>query len=225
MKIAIINGSPRKNGATFKILDYFNDSLRKIDSDINIKVVHLIDYNLKYCVGCQLCYAGKCIITDDRIEEIQSIIKDSNGLIWGSPVYAANLTGLMRNFYDRVNMLMMQLLYRKPCINIVTYENGMAYKVQKIMKEMESYSGGYNIKSMAIKNPFNHNPLDKKLKSKIEKTARVFLKKIKKDKPPWFSVIHSKIVINIFFKPYIYKNKEQYQGIIDEWTERGIIKN
>ena len=199
MKITIINGSPRKNGATFRVLNYFQESLGNIYSDVNIEFLNLIDYNLKYCIGCQHCYkTGKCIISDDRIEKIHDIIKNSNGIIWGSPNYATNISGLLRNFHDRVNMLMSQLLYRKPCINIVTYENLMVNKVLKIMKEMVAYAGGYSVKSMGIKNPFNKDPLDKKLKCKIDKFAKIFLKKIQKNKPPLFSVIYSKIVINIF---------------------------
>jgi len=225
MKIAIINGSPRKNGATFKILNCFKESLENIDSDIDIELVNLIDYNFKYCIGCQHCYKTcKCIISDDRINEVHEIIKNSDGLIWGSPNYATNISGLLRNFFDRVNMLMTLLLYRKPCINIVTYENGMAIKVLRVMKEMVSYAGGYNVKSMGIKNPFNKDPLDKKLKCKIEKSAKTLFKKIQKNKPPLRSVIYSKIVINVFLKPFMYKNRKQYQGILNSWIKKGIIE-
>ena len=223
MKITIINGSPRKNGATFKVLNYFKESLENIDSDISIEFVNLIDYNFKYCIGCQHCYKTcDCIISDDRIKEVHEIIKNCDGLIWGSPNYAAHISGLLRNFYDRVNMLMTQLLYRKPCISIVTYENGMSMKVLGVMKEMVSYAGGYNVKSIRVKNPFNKDPLDKKLKCKVEKSAKVFLKKIQKNKPPLFSVIFSKIAINIFLKPFMLKNKAQYQGILENWVVKGI---
>ena len=225
MKIAIINGSPRKNGATFKILNCFKESLQNIDSNINIEFVNLIDYNFKYCVGCQHCYKTcKCMISDDCIDEVYEIIKNSDGLIWGSPNYAAHISGVLRNFYDRVNMLMTQLLYHKPCINIVTYENGMATRVLKVMREMVSYAGGYNVRSMRVKNPFNKYPLDKKLKCKIEKSASTLMKKIQKNKPPLLSVIFSTIVINIFLKPFMFKNREQYQGILNKWMEKGIIK-
>jgi len=225
MKIVIINGSPRKNGATFKVLSYFKESLESISPELNIEFVNLIDYNLKYCIGCQHCYkTGKCIISDDRIEEIQDGINNCNGIIWGSPNYCTNISGLFRNFYDRANVLVPQLLHRKPCINIVTYENGMAYKVLKIMKEMASYAGGYNVKSMGIKIPFNKDPLDKLLKCKIKKSAKLFLDKMQK-KPPLFSVILSKIVVNIFLKPYMVKNREQYQVILNSWLEMGIIKD
>ena len=224
MKITIINGSPRKNGATFKVLSYFKKSLENIDSDINVELVNLIDYNFKYCMGCQYCYKTcNCIISDDRIKEVHETIKNSDGLIWGSPNYATHISGLLRNFYDRVNMLMAQLLYRKPCINIVTYENGMSTKVLSTMKEMVSYAGGYNVKSIRIKNPFNKDPLDKKLKYKIEKSAKIFWGNVKKNKPPLYSVIFSKIAITIFLKPFMLKNKEQYQGILENWIARGIM--
>ena len=224
MKIAIINGSPRKSGATFKILDYYKESLENIDSDADIEFVNLIDYKFKYCIGCQNCYKTcKCIISDDRIEQVHKIIENSNGLIWGSPNYAANISGLLRNFYDRVNMLMTQLLYRKPCINIITYENGMVANVLKVMRGMVNYAGGYNVKSLGIKNPFNKDPLSGKMKRKIEKSAHILLKRIQRNKPPILSVMYSKIAVNVALKPFIYKNREQYQGIINNWKEKGII--
>ena len=226
MKIVIINGSPRKNGATFKVLNYFKESLENINPEQNIEFINLIDYNLKYCIGCQHCYkTDKCIISDDRIEKIHDSIKNCNGIIWGSPNYCTNISGLFRNFYDRANVLVPQLLYRKPSINIVTYENGMAFKVLKIMKEMTSYAGGYNVKSIGIKTPFNKDPLDKILKRKIKKLAKIFFDKIQKNKPPLFSFIYSKIVVNIFLKPYMIKNREQYQAILNNWLEKGIIKD
>lgn len=224
MKIVIINGSPRKNGATYKVLNYFKESLENINPEINIELINLIDYNPKYCLGCQHCYKiGKCIIVDDRINEIHDKINSCDGMIWGSPNYAANISGLLRNFYDRVNVLMALALYRKPCINIVTYENGMTNKVLKMMKEMVGYAGGYNVKSIGIKNPFNKDPLDKKLKCKLDISAKLLIKKIQKNRPPLFYVLYAKIVINIFLKPFLNKHKEQYQGILDTWTEKRII--
>jgi multimeric flavodoxin WrbA len=227
MKITIINGSPRKNGATYKILNYFKESLEYTHSNINIEFVNLIDYNFKYCIGCQYCYkTGKCIISDDRIEEIHEIIKNSNGIIWGSPNYATNISGLLRNFHDRVHMTMEQLLYRKPCINIVTYENIdiMANNVLNVMKEMVTHAGGYNVKSIAIKNPFNKDPLYKKLKLKIENSAKKLTKKVQKNKPPLFSVVFSKVALKMFLKPFVYKDKEQFKGIINSWVDKGLVK-
>ena len=225
MKITIINGSPRKNGSTFKILNYFKEFLEN-NYGINIIFVNLIDYNIKYCVGCQNCYmTGKCVFLEDGIEEIHDTIKASSGIIFGSPNYATNVSGIFRNFHDRVHMTMEQLLYRKPCINVMTYENLniMATKALVIMKEIVRNSGGYNVNSMAIKNHFNNDPLSNKNKQKIEKAAKNLEKKIKKNKMPLFSLLFSKIAMHIGLKPFVYKNKEHNQGIINSWKELKII--
>lgn len=225
MKITIINGSPRKNGATFKILNHFKELLENNNSDINVKFVNLIDCNIKFCIGCQHCYKkGKCIILDDSVEEIHDTLKNSNGIIFGSPTYASNVSGLYKIFHDRVHMTMEQLLYRKPCINIVTFENAMGIKTLKIMQEMVMHAGGYNVGSLVLKNNFNNDPLNEKRKYKIKKMTNKFIQKIKKNKPPLFSIIFSRIAINIILKPFILKNKEHNQGIINSWIEKRIIK-
>jgi multimeric flavodoxin WrbA len=225
MTIVMINGSPRKNGATAKILEYFKTYIREKFPEINIEFINLIDNNLKFCMGCENCYKnGKCIFADDNIEKIHDIIKISDGIIFSSPNYASNVTGLFKTFYDRVHMTMEQLLYRKPCITITVYENLMGHKVIKILKEMVMNSGGYNVRSLTIKNGFNKNPLSNRNKEKIEKTCKIFVNKIIKNKVPLFSKLYTKIAVNIFLKPFVLKNKENNKGIIDSWLEKELIK-
>lgn len=225
MNVTIINGSPRKNGATFSVLNYFKESLETMNSGVAVEFINLIDCNIKYCIGCQYCYkTGKCIIVDDRVEEIHDIIKNSNGIIFGTPTYGSNVTGLFKNFHDRVHMTMEQLLYRKPCINITTYENLMGSKAMKIMQEMVANAGGYNVNSMIIKNAFNKDPLNEVTKGKIENMAKKFFQKMHKNKPPLFSRIYTKIAVNIFMKPFVYKDKAGKNGIINSWVEKEIIK-
>jgi multimeric flavodoxin WrbA len=225
MIITIINGSPRKNGATAKILKYFKECLEKYYSNVNVNFTDLIDHNIKYCTGCENCYkTGKCIIADDNVENIRDLIKSSDGVIFSSPTYASNVTGLFKAFYDRVHMTMEHLLYRKPCITIIVYENLMGHKTTRIMKEMVMNSGGYTVSSLTIKNEFDKNPLTDKNKCKIEKSVKIFVKNIKNNNPPLFSKLYTKIAINIFLKPFVFKNKEKNKGIIDSWLENKIIK-
>jgi len=225
VKIIIINGSPRKNGSIFKILNHFRELLEKNNVGLNIEFINLVELNMKFCIGCQNCYkTGKCIILDDRVEEIHDIIKSSNGIIFGSPTYASNVSGLFKNFHDRVHMTMEHLLHNKPCINVATFENAMGKKALSIMNEMVMHAGGYCVNSMAIKNAFNKDPLDNKNLLKIEKASKKLIKNIQKNKPPLFSRIFSKIAINVVLKPFVYKNKEHNNGIINSWKEKGLVK-
>ncbi|MDE5909633.1 MAG: NAD(P)H-dependent oxidoreductase [Lachnospiraceae bacterium] len=55
MKIIIINGSHRKNGATALIL---HEMYQKLETypNVEIQFYNVADLNLKYCVGCCKCY-------------------------------------------------------------------------------------------------------------------------------------------------------------------------
>ncbi|MCL2800809.1 MAG: flavodoxin family protein [Treponema sp.] len=225
MRIVIINGSPRKNGACGKILKYLNDYLEKDNPETKINLINLIDFNIKYCTGCQNCYkTGKCVIIDDNVENIHDLIKSADGIILSSPVYASNVSGLLKSFHDRVHMTMEQLLYRKPCVAIVTYENLMGHKTTNILKEMVRNAGGYTVSSLTIKNTFNNDPLISKNRAKIERAGSNLVRKIVRNKPPLFSLLYSIIAINFFLKPFVFKNKENYKGIIDSWVEKKLIK-
>ena len=222
--ITIINGSPRKNGATGKILQAFKKQLEEKDN-VKIYYIDLIDCKPKYCNGCQICYkTGKCVETDDQIEQIHDVIAQSNGVILGSPTNGCNVSGLFKVFHDRVHMADEQLLYRKPCINVTTYELAGGNSTLKIMKNMVMIAGGYISHSMAVKCLFNQNPLTKKNRKKLDNIARSFIVKIEKNNPPMLSRIYSKLAITLFFKPFILKHKEHYKGVIDSWIDKRIIK-
>lgn len=58
--VILINGSPRKNGATSSILKYISAMLES--QSLETEIVQTADLNLQYCLGCCKCYkTGKCI--------------------------------------------------------------------------------------------------------------------------------------------------------------------
>jgi multimeric flavodoxin WrbA len=54
MKITVINGSPRKKWNTSQVLNQFMDGMRSTDSSLEIKEIHVYDYNY---TGCRSCFA------------------------------------------------------------------------------------------------------------------------------------------------------------------------
>ena len=122
MKIIILNGSPRKNGATAKILHTLENNLLKFDN-VEIEFINLIDKNIQQCRGCCSCYkTGKCFINDDA-DILSKKIESADGLIIGSPTYASNVSGLLKQFIDRGHFVIEQLLHNKYAISIATGEN------------------------------------------------------------------------------------------------------
>ena len=91
-KTVIILGSSRKNGNTTKIVD-------EISKEQNIDVVNLSDYNISY-----YDYESKNI-NDDFLPLIRGILEQYNTLIFATPIYWYNMSGIMKVFFDRISNL------------------------------------------------------------------------------------------------------------------------
>ena len=104
MKIVAIIGSPHKNGTISKLAKQILKGAEQ--SGVKCELINLYDYNIQYCKGCWACSKkGTCILKDD-FEEIFQKIKDADVIILGSPVYWANISGIMKNFFDRLTFAM-----------------------------------------------------------------------------------------------------------------------
>lgn len=70
-----------------------------------VTVIDLPKKNIGFCEGCLKCLkAGKCFKSDD-FEAVKKQITGADGIIWGSPVYAAAPNAIMKNLIDRFGML------------------------------------------------------------------------------------------------------------------------
>ena len=68
-------------------------------------MLHICDYNIKYCAGCNCCLKeGFCIIDDDFNAVFTRLMK-ADGIIVGSPVYANAPTAQLKTLMDRMTLL------------------------------------------------------------------------------------------------------------------------
>jgi len=91
-KKVIILGSSRKNGNTTKIVDL-------LSKEHNIDVINLSDYTISY-----YDYESKNI-GDDFLPLIRRIIEKYDTLIFATPIYWYNMSGIMKVFFDRISDL------------------------------------------------------------------------------------------------------------------------
>ena len=112
MDFYIINGGPRKRYNTAQLLEKaaegIHDELKGNfdDEDINIHQIHLYDLDYKGCKSCFHCkriggkYYAQCPIKDD-LRDLLPKMKNSDGIIFGSPIYFGEITGELRSFFER----------------------------------------------------------------------------------------------------------------------------
>ena len=106
MKVMLFNGSPRKSGNTGTLLKKTAEGAKLAGAD-DAKTIHLYDYDYKGCYSCFQCKKiggssyGKCGIKDGITSVIEEA-RQADVLIFGSPIYFGNLSGMMRNFLERL---------------------------------------------------------------------------------------------------------------------------
>jgi len=108
MKILAIMGSYRKGKTIDTLIDKAIEGVKAYNSEVEVEKVSLIDLNIKFCMGCMTCFRddtskemAKCAITDD-MNKLNPKILEAEGYIFGTPVFMAHETAIMKQFLERI---------------------------------------------------------------------------------------------------------------------------
>lgn len=68
-----------------------------------VKILKLVAMNIRGCQGCQYCYShgGQCVIEDD-MKGIFDKLKDTDMVVFTSPIYWFNITSHLKTVIDRL---------------------------------------------------------------------------------------------------------------------------
>lgn len=107
VKILLINGSPRKYGSSMLLLNVAEKGV--LDAGGVVEKINIYDYSIKPCIGCvsdeQRVCRYPCIIEDDDYNMLAKKMLDSDGFIISTPVYWYSVSGVLKNFIDRLTSL------------------------------------------------------------------------------------------------------------------------
>ena len=101
MNILVLNGSPRPNGNTRKMVDAFTEGATSAGHQVN--VVNVCQKNIKGCIACEYCHTkghGTCVQKDD-MQEVYSFLKEADILVLASPIYYHGISGQLKCTIDR----------------------------------------------------------------------------------------------------------------------------
>ena len=95
MKTVAIVGSPRKEGNCDILV---NELVEKLEGDK--KIYFLQDLDMKYCIACQKCQNGPCIMDDD-INKIIDEMMEADLFVFSSPIYYGQMSAQAKTLIDR----------------------------------------------------------------------------------------------------------------------------
>jgi len=106
--IVVLDGGPRnaKYSKTTFMVDNFIEGAKHAGA--LVETFKLKNYEIKHCTGCYTCWTktpGKCIFKDD-MTMLRKKYREADLVVFASPLYIFNVTGIMKDFMDRLLPIM-----------------------------------------------------------------------------------------------------------------------
>lgn len=103
MKVVGFVGSPRRDGNTDVLVQQVLDGASENGADVKKYYINEMDFS--GCQGCGHCKShDSCKLEDDMTMMLDEIV-ESDGIVFGSPIYFGQFTGQARSFIDRLYSL------------------------------------------------------------------------------------------------------------------------
>ncbi|MFZ5969872.1 MAG: flavodoxin family protein [Bacillota bacterium] len=106
MKIVAINGSPKgKVSNTNVMVSAFLKGAQEAGAETTN--IFLAEKEIQHCRGCHTCWSkgpGQCVIHDDMLK-VLSFLGGADIIVFATPVYFENISGMLKVFMDRMTMI------------------------------------------------------------------------------------------------------------------------
>ncbi len=157
--VVALLGSKRKLN-TYSVLLKIKELLKKYD--INVEILKLYDYDIKPCIGCEICVLkGDCVLKDN-VSYIMEKIANADGIILASPVYLQQVSGKIKTFVDRTcSWYHRPVLASKPIFSVVTTKGSGLKATLKYLENVSSQWGAITAGCLGRKITNIHNPVRK----------------------------------------------------------------
>ncbi len=133
MKVLFINGSPNEFGCTYTALAEAQKVFEA--AGIETEIVYLGKKPVAGCIACGLCRKTGLCAFDDQVNEIIDDLDEIDGIIVGSPVYYAGVSGQITSFLDRLFYAAGGKMKGKPAATVVSCRRGGASAAFEIINK------------------------------------------------------------------------------------------
>lgn len=125
MKVLLLNGSPRADGCTYTgLLEMANELNKK---EIETEIVQIGKKPIISCIACSGCRQTKrCAFKADGVNDFLDKMEEASGVVFGSPVHFAGVSGAIKSFMDRAFYAHSAVFRGKPGAVIASCRRGGA---------------------------------------------------------------------------------------------------
>ena len=105
MKALFVNGGPRKQWSTFKMLESAMKGAESAGAET--EMIHLYDVHFNGCMSCLACKMKNAKTNGvraikDNLRPVLEKAHDADVIVIGSPIYFSDVTGVTRAFMERL---------------------------------------------------------------------------------------------------------------------------
>lgn len=106
------------NSTSIKVCNLINDIIKKNNSiDVTVKIIPLVNYDIKPCILCGKCYSNSKCIYDEAFNELYDNICKSDGFFFVVPHYSPVPSKLLMVF-EKINEIIYAGWINNPNIKI-----------------------------------------------------------------------------------------------------------
>jgi multimeric flavodoxin WrbA len=123
MNVIVLHGSPRKGRNSDTLAESFINGLTE-EKSWQVTNFFLNDMNISPCQGCLACAKPphNCRIDDD-MQGVYHAYKESDLIVWATPMYWGYLTAQMKTVQDRMEALAWEGFGEKTFATLFTYRH------------------------------------------------------------------------------------------------------
>ena len=140
MKIAILNGSPRKENTTAMVKAFIEGAAA---AGHEVEELHVGKMKIAGCLACEYCHTkgnGACIQKDD-LEKIMPAYMEADMIVFASPVYYFAMTAQMEAAIQRVYCIGKPAKAKKAALLLSSGSPGVYDGAISQFKAYMSYAG------------------------------------------------------------------------------------
>jgi multimeric flavodoxin WrbA len=174
MKVLAILGTTRKKGDCYHVIQEIEASLNKIEP-VEVNYLYLSDIDLGFCRGCLACIDKGEELCPKRMltAPIEAQLTAADGVILAAPVYAHQITALMKNFIDHFAYIFHRPRFFDKTALVLSTTGGSGLKETLGYLKFIATGWGFNvIGSLGVISSFFNNEAGFKKAAGFEKTAK-----------------------------------------------------